>query len=138
MSYKHATKPEDIDRDSYYKVYDDYAKNLRNWFVAYGIGGPVLFLTQESITEKIVQSGYARYIVYAFLFGVAFQILLSLINKYNNYTIYSLSESEELMKTKKFKRAECISNQFWIDKLLDLLTVVAFGYATVRVLLLYI
>lgn len=137
MSHEYSTKPEEVDRKGHYKVYDDYAKNLRMWFVAYGIGGPVLLLTQESISNKIAQSGYARNIVYGFLIGVLCQILLSLINKWNNWTIYSFSENENLMKKWRFKAADIISEQFWIDILLDILTVVAFGYATIKVLFLF-
>jgi len=137
MAYKFSTKPADIDREGFYKVYEEYAKNLRAWFVAYGIGGPVLFLTQETISKTIAESGQARNIVYGFLFGVLSQILLSLFNKWNNWAIYSYSDSEASMKTWKFKLAEILSEQSWIDKLLDIFTVVAFGYSTFKVLLLF-
>jgi hypothetical protein len=137
MSRKYSTKPEEIDRKGHYNTYEEYAKNLRTWFVAYGIGGPVLLLTQKSISERIAQSGQARYIVYGFLLGVLFQIMLSFINKWNNWTIYAFSESEDLMKKWCFKLAEIISEQSWIDKLLDVLTIIAFAYSTIKVLLLF-
>ena len=132
-----STKPEQVDRDGHYKCYDDYAKNLRTWFVAYGIGGPVLFLTQETVSDRIAQSGYAKHIVYGFLIGVVCQILLSLINKWNNWAIYSFSDKEDLMKKWRYKIPEIISEQFWIDFLLDIGTVAAFGYSTMKVLFLF-
>ena len=137
MARIYSTKPAEVDRDGQYKVYDDYAKNLRVWFVAYGIGGPVLFLTQESVSNRIAQSGHARYIVYGFLVGVVCQVLLSFINKWNNWAVYSFSENEQSMKKWRYKAAEIISRQFWIDIVLDIFTVVAFGYSTIKVLFLF-
>ena len=56
---------------AFYKVYEEYSKALRTWFVAFGIGGPVLFLTQQDVSNKIVESGNARTIVLLFLIGVS-------------------------------------------------------------------
>jgi hypothetical protein len=83
--------------------------------VAYGIGGPVLFVTQDSISLKIAQSGQAKEIVYGFLLGVVFQVLLSLINKWNNWNIYIFSETKQKMGKRRFKISEWISHQSWID-----------------------
>lgn len=137
MTHDYYTKPEQVDRKGHYQCYDDYAKNLRTWFVAYGIGGPVLFLTQEAVSDRIAQSGYTKHIVYGFFIGVICQVLLSLINKWNNWAIYSFSENESSMKKWRYKIPEVISEQFWIDLLLDICTVVAFGYSTMKVLFLF-
>ncbi len=40
-----------------YAVYEGYAQTLRTWFVAYGIGGPVLFLSSDGLREQLVASG---------------------------------------------------------------------------------
>ena len=36
----------------HFENYAEYAKTLRSWLVAYGIGGPVLFLTNKDAPEK--------------------------------------------------------------------------------------
>ena len=112
----------------YYKVYDEYAKNLRTWFVAYGVGGPVLFLTNESIANRIAEAPNRESIIWAFVVGVAAQILLSAVNKYVNWTIYADSKSFW------WKVACWISSRVWIDMIVDLGTIVAFGIATLQTL----
>jgi hypothetical protein len=44
--------------------YDRYAKVLRAWFVAYGVGGPVLLLTNEAVRDKIADSRLVRCIAF--------------------------------------------------------------------------
>ncbi len=62
------------DSDDFHKSYDDYARILRTWFVAYGVGGPVLLLTNDNVSEKLESSGRAPEILYSFLIGVALQV----------------------------------------------------------------
>ena len=50
----------------YFKPYEEYSKVLRTWFVAFGIGAPVLLLTNERIAEAIKASGEARGVVSLF------------------------------------------------------------------------
>ncbi len=42
--------------DGYYKVYEEYSKTLRTWFVAYGIGAPVLVLNNDELRRAVVVS----------------------------------------------------------------------------------
>jgi hypothetical protein len=62
--------------DSLINAYDEFAKTLRTWLVAYGIGGPVLLLTNETVRQAIAKSGAARCIAGTFLLGVGLQVLL--------------------------------------------------------------
>jgi len=48
------------EREEYFKAYEEYSKVLRTWFVAYGIGGPVLLLTNETLAKAIKASGQVR------------------------------------------------------------------------------
>lgn len=118
-------------------MYDAYAHTLRTWFVAYGVGGPVLFMTQQHVSDGIAASGHGRLIVCMFLPGVACQIVLALLNKWNNWFLYSHSETSQLKTSWKYKVPSKISEQWWIDLGLDLATFVFFGLATLKVLLLF-
>ena len=122
-----------INRDEFYKVYEEYAKNLRTWFVAYGVGGPVLILTQEKVSKVVVNSGAGREIAFFFLAGVGLQIMLSLINKWVNWGVYAFSESEKLVSGKRFGFCSWVSEQSWFDIMLDLGTMVCFGAATWKI-----
>jgi hypothetical protein len=126
-----------IDRDAFYKVYEEYAKHLRTWFVAYGVGGPVLILTQEKVSQVVVASGSGKGIALFFLAGVGLQVLLSLVNKWVNWGVYAYSETEQLIDGKRFAVCSWISEQSCLDVLFDLGTIVCFGVATWRIVALF-
>jgi hypothetical protein len=49
--------PSESEAEGFYKVYEEHAKALRTWLVAYGVGGPVLFLTNPIAQERLAKSG---------------------------------------------------------------------------------
>lgn len=119
-------------KDTFLSLYNEYAKILRTWLVAYGIGGPVLFFTNEKLSQKIGGSGQTKLIVYLFLIGVACQVLLAFLNKWVNWVIFAYSDSS---KTPWIcNKCDWISEQFWIDILLDLGAIVLFAFATMEVI----
>lgn len=122
--------------DDFYAVYSDYSKILRAWFVAYGIGGPVLFLTQDKIADLLIRSGKSDFVVYSFLVGVALQVIIALVNKWVNWYLYFTHINLEKYEHKwTYKIIDWISERFWIDVIADLGSIVAFGLATVKALL---
>ena len=110
----------------YYKVYEEYAKNLRAWFIAYGVGGPVLFLTNNEVASKISQSSIKAYIIWLFFIGVGLQIWISVLNKYVSWIIYAHDDETK----QPLEWANRMSRRVWIDALVDVMTIVAFGAAT--------
>jgi len=126
-----SSKPQAGDESAdYYKVYEEYAKNLRTWFVAYGVGAPVLFVSNKDIAEKLASSHAAPSIAAFFLFGVALQIALALVNKNAMWGCYWTEKYPAEASKKRFRFAHWVSGQYWIDVALDLLTVLFFGVAT--------
>ena len=121
-----------VNRDEFYKVYEAHTRILRAWLVAYGIGGPVLILTNDPISAKVVASGIGKEIAMLFLAGVGLQILVSLVNKWVNWGVYAYSESEKLSEGKRYAICNWISEQFWFDMLLDIGSVICFAVATWR------
>lgn len=77
-----------IDREEYFKAYGEYSKVLRTWFVAYGIGGPVLLLTNETLATSIKTSGQGKALAGLFLSGVGLQVVLAALNKFSMWGIY--------------------------------------------------
>lgn len=125
-------------RLSYFQNYADYSHTLRAWLVAYGIGGPVLFVTNDKITEKVAKSGFANEIIVLFLIGVGLQILLSMINKWCAWHLYRGAGDTEYCVTRKYKVWNVINEQSWIDFWLDLASLFALGWATWRVLIIFL
>lgn len=41
----------------FYEAYVGFARALRVGFIAYGIGGPAVFLTNEAAASKLIASG---------------------------------------------------------------------------------
>ena len=118
------------------RLYIDYAKILRTWLVAFGVGGPVLFFTAERISDQIKCSGQTKTIVVLFLIGVACQVLNTFINKWVNWCLYSYADPESKKWQKHgYELCNVISEQCWIDIALDLTTFVVFTWATLKVLL---
>ena len=54
---------------------------LRVWLIAYCIGGPAIFLTNEAAGKTLFSCGSGRIVAYAFLGGVAVQVVLALLYK---------------------------------------------------------
>lgn len=120
------------DREEYFKAYAEYSKVLRTWFVAYGIGAPVLLLTNEGLAKVLKASGESKVLAGFFLVGVALQVLLAALNKCSMWGIYFGEFKDAFRRTRRYKIAHWFSEQFWIDLAIDILTFLAFAVATWR------
>ncbi|MFQ6308841.1 hypothetical protein [Lysobacter capsici] len=114
--------------------YTEYAKTLRTWLVAYGIGAPVLFVTNPTVAKQVKESGFGSYIVYLFMAGVALQIMIALINKWAAWHMYFGEENSEYKAGSGYKKWEWVNSQTRLDLALDALSIAAFVVATVWVL----
>lgn len=119
---------------SHFENYADYSRTLRAWLVAYGVGGPVLFVTNEKLSERVANSGYANAIIVLFLLGVALQIVLATINKWGAWHMYRGAADAEYHATWRYKFWAFVNEQSWIDFWIDLTSLVVFTLATWRVL----
>ncbi len=113
-----------------FKVYEGHSKTLRTWLVAYGIGAPVLFFTDERLTKGLLSSGQARTVASYCLIGVILQVALAMINKNAMWACYYAEEKPSLKSRTPFRLADWVSRQYWIDLLFDLSTVFLFAIAT--------
>jgi len=118
------------DREEYFKTYGEHSKVLRTWFVAYGIGGPVLLLTNETVAKTISASGESKNLVAFFLVGVMLQVVLAALNKFSMWGIYFGELKTTFKSTCRYKISHWFSEQFWIDLIIDLLTFLFFAVAT--------
>jgi len=118
------------DAEGFYKVYEEYSKTLRTWLVAYGIGGPVLLLTNESVSKRMAASGRVKEIALLFLVGVGLQVLLATLNKTVMWACYYGEHEPTFKKKRRYKLASWISEQFWMDFVVDLASLGLFGWVT--------
>ncbi len=122
------TKREEDPADSF-KTYFEYNKVLRTWFVAFGVGGPALFLVNEKIAERLAKFGLLRDVAALFLVGAAAQIIGALLNKITNWYSYIAAYEPHFKGTRRHKFAEWYTHAFWIDIWIDVITIVSFGIA---------
>lgn len=117
----------------HFEIYWRYASVLRNWLVAFGVGGCILFVSDKAKIFQDVCHHKKVWIIASFMIGVIAQIVLALINKWTQWSLYRGEEKTAYQKTWMYKIADQISEKFWIDVLADLVTVIAFAIATVCV-----
>lgn len=122
------------DRKVFFQNYADYSKAVRAWLVAYGIGGPVLFVTNDKLTERVAKSGYGAEIIAMFLVGVGLQIVSAMINKWAAWHVYRGIGDAAYQTSMSYKFWNWVNDQTWIDIWADLLALGALAYATWRVL----
>ena len=129
-----------VDLEGHYKTFEEYSKTVRGWFIAYGVGAPVLFLTQQHISKEIVKSGKGTCIILLFLSGVVIQILIAIINKWNNWFIYLKYDNAKELKDQTAVVKFCcrLSEQAWIDIVIDILSFTLFIIATSKVLFIFL
>ena len=118
----------DVDPEGIFEAYAEYNRILRTWFVAFGVGGPALFLVNDTLAAALEKAGQLRLVVLLFLTGASLQVLGAFLNKVANWYQYQYR-----IRDKKAGLERPISrwyiNQFWPDILVDMGTVVAFGWA---------
>jgi hypothetical protein len=123
-----ATTPED---SHYYREYTEYAKDLRIWLVAYGVGGPALIVTQPKLYNTISTSGHARDLALLFLLGVVVQIITALLYK---AAAWNLHYTKERCRGKTARWAERVEDWNCIDVAADVITLALFLYSTICIL----
>lgn len=124
---------EEID---FYGPYAEFAKTLRTWLIAYGIGVPALLISTEKCWEKIAASGQMRTLGIVFLAGVAIQVAMALLYKSLMWQLYIAEIHPEREQTCLYRFAKKASDLFWPEFLMDIASFGLFAWATIKALLL--
>jgi hypothetical protein len=108
---------------------------IRAWLVAYGVGAPVLFLSRDPVMNALKAEPDAQFVILAYLVGSFLQVLLVWLYKLSMWWAY-LEEMNTIAKgSVRYKFVDWFTNTFWVEGLIDFLSVALFGYATTRILL---
>lgn len=121
--------PEDEDGSDGFSAYLEYNRVFRTWFVAFGVGGPALFLVNDKIATNLAAAGHLRLVVQLFLAGATAQVLGALLNKVANWYVYICTVDPHLKGSRRQRCADWLISQFWIDISIDVATIVSFGAA---------
>ena len=111
------------------KSYLEYNRVLRTWFVAFGVGGPALFLVNENVARRLAAEGELKLVASLFLVGAALQVIGAFVNKVANWFVYESTLDAERAKSWITRLSASLIDMFWIDVVIDLTTIAAFGWA---------
>jgi hypothetical protein len=118
------------DNSSFYESYAHFSRTLRAWLVAYGVGVPVLLVSQEFIAKAIIRANTGGLITWLFLTGVAIQVLAALLYKYSMAYLYNSEENSELNDTWRVQAAVWLSRAIWLEALFDVTAIGLFVWGT--------
>ena len=119
-----------LESEGHYQAYEDYSRLLRVWLVAYGIGAPIIFITNDALWKTIAQHRFAWIVAVMFLSGVFLQVAVAWLNKTTQWVIYSGKKRPPYPTSWIFATARKIGRNFWIDVAADLASIVLFTIAT--------
>jgi hypothetical protein len=122
----------------YFGSYDSFSKILRTWLVAYGIGAPVLFATQAGFSQLLIAHGIAAKVIVLFVGGAGLQAIGAFIYKIVMWYLYYGENKEKFRTTWRYRSSHWLSEQVWLDVVFDGGAIVAFGYATWLVTLVFV
>jgi hypothetical protein len=122
------------DREEYFTQYWHYATNLRNWFIAYGVGGILLLTRADAVFNAQphaaeVEPGLRVVAIALFIFGLATQVVLTLVNKVGHY--YAYQKHVVAREGRRHRFATWLCECFWIDLVLDAITLAWYLAGTV-------
>ncbi len=121
----------------FYEAYAGFARNVRTWFIAYGIGAPVLFVSNPEAWRTISGSGDGRTIAYLFLAGVAVQIAVAILYKTAMWYLYVSELDHHQARGWRYRFSDWVSESYLLEMAFDSATLVLFGVATAKVLRLF-
>lgn len=115
---------ESKDRAEVFEQYWRYTTNLRNWFIAYGVGGILLLTRSDAIfnagpTAANVDPAMKANVLTLFIFGLASQVGLAMINKVAHYYSY---QSYVVEPSWRHRVADWVCGCFLIDIAFELHT----------------
>ena len=113
------------ENSKYHQSYKGFANTLRAWLIAYGIGGPFLIVSQQSIWHRLSFTAVA-WIAALFLLGVLLQVGHTMIFKWAQWKLYIAEKDGSEEPEWAFK----LSHNYWVDHVTDIGSVLLFAVAT--------
>lgn len=117
----------------FYESYAHFSRTLRAWLVAYGVGVPVLLVSQEFIAHAIIRAQSGGMITWLFLVGVGVQVLAAILYKYSMAYLYFAEIDSLADETWQVGLAAWLSRAIWLEALFDVTSIALFVGATFMV-----
>jgi hypothetical protein len=119
----------------FFEAYAGLAKTFRGWLVAYGVGAPVLLLSQEATMNAVKSIPDARSLIIAFLIGTLLQVGLAWVYKLCMWWAYMEEIKSISQKDIRFRIVDWFTDALWLEAVVDLGSICLFAWATARILI---
>ena len=129
-----STNQENSQDSAFYDPYKSFATSLRAWFIAYGIGAPILFLSNEFTQKAIAEYQLNKLLIFLFLSGVVIQTIQALLYKHVMWHLYMGEGNTSYHSKLLYKVSDKISEAYWLETIFDLSTVCVYVLGTWHVL----
>ena len=116
-----------LDEVDYFEQYWRYCAAVRNWLVAFGVGGCVLLISERSGIFKGISSEMRADVVRLFVAGVIAQLAPALINKWIHWYIYWGNADEKFRTSCLYRVSDRVSTWFFLDIVADLFTCASYA-----------
>ncbi len=113
----------------YFEQYWRYCLALRNWLVAFGVGLCMLVMSDRVSLPGYISDSTKKAIVALAFIGVLLQIILVFLNKVIHWYVYSGTECPKFQETKRYRFSDRLSECFWLDIGVDVLTIAIYLWA---------
>lgn len=114
----------------FFESYAAFARALRTWFLAYGVGTLTFLFGSTGLSTRLISSGKAPCVVLLVLAGAGIQVLVALLYKAAMWQLYIGEFNESYRKTRRYRCADWISECFLLEIASDLATIAVFAWAT--------
>jgi hypothetical protein len=122
----------DKEETGFYEPYSFLARTVRTWFIAYGIGAPVLLFSNAEAWRLLMAKGVAGTVVKLFLAGVGLQVLTSIVFKAAMWYQY-MEEIGRLTETSWLYRvSDWLSDRYGLEFVIEVVTLWLFSCATIK------
>ena len=125
------SKSSGSEESGFYGAYAGFAKTLRAWLIAYGIGAPVIFLTNQELWTKLANSGKAPCVGILFATGVTLQVLGAILYKTAMWYLYVGETKTDFRKTLRHRTSDWISECYCLEFTFDILSITSFVLASI-------
>lgn len=129
-----AAAPDARNETGFFEPYSLLAKTVRTWFIAYGIGVPVLLSGNAELWKALARQHAVASVIVPFLCGVGVQVVTAIIFKAAMWYSYLFEVGEVEEGSLKYRAATWITNQYWLEALVEVGTFALFVWTTIRVL----
>ena len=123
--------------EGYWEPYAYFARAVRLWFLAYGVGFPIAIISNEWLLKRLRASGCLATVAWLFIAGVVVQVLAAMFWRTSMWYQYLGEPRGPKVRRRRawmFRASRWVSEQYWIELIPDIATLVLFARATATAL----